>query len=111
MEWAREPLWEAEEEAGGVLLDRIRARRLEGKAAGGGSAAPASPVVLVLVDVAEVTSLCVVLVFSLSPRTLRRVLPWSTAVGGRTLGAGNEAVTAEGSIAAAAGRTVRAVVV
>jgi len=107
-EWAREPLWEADEEAGGVLLDRIRARRLEGKAGGGGNAAPPAVLVLVFVEKgAEVTSLCVVLVFSLSPSTTRRVLPCSTAVQGMVaLAAGNEAV-AEGSMAAAAGRAKR----
>lgn len=102
-EWAREPLWEADEEGGGVLLDRIRARRLEGKAGGWGRGSAAPPAVLAVMFVVEDTSLCVVLMFSLSTRTTRRVLPCSTAVGGLSLAAGNEAVT-EGSMAAAAGR-------
>lgn len=103
-EWAREPLWEADEEAGGVLLDRIRARRLEGKA--GCESSAVSPAILVFksVFVAEVAGLRVVLAFSLSARTARRVLPCSTAVEEMVaLESGSGAVT-ERSMAIAASR-------
>jgi len=56
-EWPRDPLWEADDEAGGVLLDRTKARRLERKPGFKDSAVPPAILVLKSVFVAEVSSL------------------------------------------------------